>query len=385
MTIRKAFFWLHLSAGCAGGLIIFWMSVTGVLLTYEKQMTAWADRDFRVTPSGERLPLRNLLGRIRESRGALPTNIALRSDPAAPAMATFARENVVYFNPYTGELLGEGSNRVRLFFQSVTSWHRWLGVEGSSRPIARAVTGACNLAFLFLVLSGIYLWMPKKWSWSKVRSIALYRGGVSGKARDFNWHNVTGIWCAVPLVLIVAAGVVMSYPWANALVYRIAGGAAPVQQGNREGREGRASQEIALTGLNELWSTAERQSPGWQSVSLRLPASDRAPVVFTIEMEDGIRPQTRATLTLDRKTGEVKQWETFSSGDPGRKLRTWLRFVHTGEFYGAAGQTVAGLASAGAALLAWTGLSLALRRLRNRQARRENSVSKKQDAPVLTA
>jgi hypothetical protein len=37
--------------------------------------------------------------------------------------------------------------------------------------------------------------------------------------------------------------------------------------------------------------------------------------------------------------------------------------VHTGEFYGATGQTVAGLASAAGAMLVFTGLSLAFRRL----------------------
>jgi hypothetical protein len=56
------------------------------------------------------------------------------------------------------------------------------------------------------------------------------------------------------------------------------------------------------------------------------------------------------------------RWEPFSSQSPGRRARSWLRFAHTGEVYGLFGQTVAGLVSAGGALLVWTGLSLALRR-----------------------
>lgn len=299
-------------------------------------------------------------------------------------MATFARDSVVYANPYTGKILGEGSKTVRAFFQTVTSWHRWLGVEGSGRPIARALTGACNFAFLFLVLSGFYLWLPRKWSPSSVRAVALYRGGLSGKARDFNWHNVTGVWCFAPLVLLVAAGVVMSYPWANALVYRAAGSAVPAQQGNGGGREGRPAQEIKLGGLNELWAQAETQVPGWQSISLRIPASNRAPLAFTIDSGNGIRPQTRGTLTLDRKTGEIKQWEPFGSNDPGRRLRTWFRFVHTGEYYGVAGQTVAGVATAGGAFLVWTGLSLALRRLRKWIAKREGKLENREAVELTT-
>lgn len=47
----------------------------------------------------------------------------------------------------------------------------------------------------------------------------------------------------------------------------------------------------------------------------------------------------------------------------GRRARSWLRFAHTGEFYGLTGQTIAGLASLGGAFLVYTGLSLALRGL----------------------
>lgn len=39
-----------------------------------------------------------------------------------------------------------------------------------------------------------------------------------------------------------------------------------------------------------------------------------------------------------------------------------MRFAHTGEYYGLAGQTLAGLASAGGAVLVYTGLALAWRR-----------------------
>ncbi|MBP7778413.1 MAG: hypothetical protein KA371_14950 [Acidobacteria bacterium] len=39
-----------------------------------------------------------------------------------------------------------------------------------------------------------------------------------------------------------------------------------------------------------------------------------------------------------------------------------MRFAHTGEYYGLTGQTIAGLVSAGGAVLVYTGLALAWRR-----------------------
>ena len=59
----------------------------------------------------------------------------------------------------------------------------------------------------------------------------------------------------------------------------------------------------------------------------------------------------------------------------GRRLRTWLRFAHTGEVYGLVGQTIAGLVSFGGAVLdvhgAGTGLPAVSRlAVRVRSARR---------------
>jgi len=49
-----------------------------------------------------------------------------------------------------------------------------------------------------------------------------------------------------------------------------------------------------------------------------------------------------------------------------------MRFAHTGEVLGLAGQTVAGVASAGAVVLVWTGMALALRRARAWLSRRRS-------------
>ena len=125
-----------------------------------------------------------------------------------------------------------------------------------------------------------------------------------------------------------------------------------------------AQPELAFEGLNGLWARAAGQQSGWRSISLRLPTAADKTATFTIDQGSGGQPQKRAQLTLDRRTGEVSKWEPFSSYTLGRRLRSYLRFAHTGEVFGLAGQTVAGIASAGGALLVWTGLALAWRRWR---------------------
>lgn len=364
--MRKALFWLHLCAGAAAGAVILVMSATGVLLTYERQITEWADghRIVPPAPGAARLGVEALAARVFEARGAGASSLTLRTDPEAPAAFAFGRESTLFVDPYTGAVLGEGSKRARAFFRSVTDWHRWLGATGERRGAARAVTGAANLCFLFIVLSGIYLWWPSRLTARHLRPITLFKGGLRGKARDFNWHNVFGFWSALPLVFVVASGVVISYPWANALVQRLAG-SAPDRGGARPGGpRGEAPLDPAsLSGLDEAWARAEAEVPGWRSLTVRVKAAPGAPWVFSIDTSAGARrPDTRTQLTVDGETGSNLEREGYEAMPAGRRAIGWLRFIHTGEAFGVAGQTVAGIASLGGVMLAWTGVALALRR-----------------------
>jgi len=369
--LRRVIFWCHLAAGVCAGVVILIMSVTGVLLAYERQLTRWADtRDYvvaRPSPDAARLPLKALLAKAREGQTAAPTSVTLYRGEAEPATVSFQGGRSLFVNPYTGEVMGEGSPRVRAFFRGVTDWHRWLGAGGESRAAGRAVTGAANLVFLFIVMSGFYLWWPRRWTRSSLRAVTWFRRMQTARARDFNWHNVVGFWSALPLFVVVLSAVVISYTWASDLVYKLAGEEPPAQQ-QRGGPPGGAGQQqqgaaVPLEGLDALLARAERQVEGWRGITLQLPPKADAPVTFAIDRGNGGQPQLRSQLTLDRATGEVVRWEPYSNYTLGRRLRSWLRFAHTGEVYGLIGQTVAALASAGGALLVYTGLSLALRRM----------------------
>lgn len=375
---RKILFWCHLSVGVVAGLVILLMSATGVLLTYEKQIIEWADaRTFAITPQATRLSVDALLDNARVARpGFTASAVTLRSDPRAAASVSFAGEGpgggqAAYFDPYTGQSLGEGAKGMREFFRVVTGLHRWFALTGSSRATGRAITGACNLGFLFIVLSGFYLWWPRSLTWAQFKNILWFRRGLPGKARDFNWHNVIGFWSLAPLFVIVLSGVVISYTWAGNLVYRTVGEQPPAPARPASASAKQSKNEVSLAGMDALWARAAQQVPGWRTITLRLPATPDAPAVFAIDGGYAGEPHKRATLTLDARTGTVMRWETFAELSRGRRLRSILRFAHTGEIGGLAGQTIAGIVSLGAVVLVWTGLALSWRRLTAWRGRRE--------------
>lgn len=360
--MRRLLFWCHLLTGVVAGLVILIMSITGALLGFERQIVAWMDS--RALPpvnakSGHRLRAEDLIAKVTQPQSSPPTTLTLLADASAPVQLGFGREKTLFLDPYTGAVLGEGSRRAHAFFSAVEEWHRWLGMSDSNREFARALTGASNLMFLFIVLTGPFLWLPRKWTWPAVRAGLLYRSGLDGRARDWNWHIVTGIWCAAPLLLITLTAVFMSYGWATSLLYRMTGTESPAQV--RAGRAA-ATERTDWIGLEQLVLRAEQQSPGWKRIGVRLSPPGPG-VAFTIDDGSGGQPQMRSQLVLNRRTGEVIRWEPFSANNTGRRLRIWARFTHTGEAFGLIGQATATIASTAVAVLVCTGLMLACRRL----------------------
>jgi len=369
MSLRTLVFWLHLLVGVTAGAVILFMSVTGVILAFEPQITEWLERDRRlITPPPDARPLsaEAILAAAREARPDVrPTAVTLRADPRSSAVVSFGREGgALFVDQYRGVVLG-GLSPVHDALHEVVEWHRWLGSRENLRP----VTGAANLGFLGLVLVGVYLWWPRRWTREAVKSVTLFRRGLSGRTRDFNWHNVIGIWCAPVLLVLTLTGAIMSYQWANNLLYTLTGnepppapapGAAPPREGQRRPRAAETGR--AAVGLDALWARAERQVLGWVAINARLPQRPDGPVTFLIQEPVGWHPSPRSQLVLDPATADIVKWEPFAGQNVGRRLRAWVRPLHTGEAAGLVGQTIAFLASAGGTMLVWTGLALAWRR-----------------------
>ena len=394
--LRKLIFWLHLTAGIVAGIIILIMSATGVALAFEKEIIAWAERDVRrvVPPTdAKRLPFDELLAKFREKQPeARPSGATIYSDPTIAVLLSSGRTNGFYVNPYSGEVQPQGAKKTRAFMQTMIEWHRYLGRQDKQRPAGKAITGACNAAFVLLGLSGLYLWFPRQWTKSALRAIAVFNGELSGKARDWNWHNVIGLWCGPLLVVIAATAMPISYRWATDVIYNITRTEPPAPAGS----PGAASVEVPTPATDArplsqeaLLASVQKEIPQWSQIALRLaggagprgggatntPRSEARgpqPVTFAVKQSSGAPRFVTAQLTLNPFTGEVLRADKYSDYNTGRRVRSWTRFLHTGEALGPIGQFVAGLASLGGVVLVYTGFALALRRFLRRNETRSN-------------
>ena len=191
---RKTIFWLHLGSGVITGLVVLMMSATGVFLTYQQQIFAWSDRSFyreAITTTDTMASVDEIVASAANA-GIEAKSLKFSRDPLAPVLASGGRgSGSIYIDAYSAEALGPPAPGVRQLFSTVTRWHRWFNATGDSRAGARLVTGVSNLAFLFLVISGMYLWLPKISRWPQFRKRLL----LNSKTRRPRNAISTGITC----------------------------------------------------------------------------------------------------------------------------------------------------------------------------------------------
>ncbi len=411
MNLRKFIFWLHLAAGLVAGTVILVMSVTGVALAYEKEIIAWAERDAqRVTVPADatRLPLEELIARARAAQPeAQPTNVIVKSDPEAAVALSLGRAGAIYVDPYTGEVRSPEPTAWRPFMSTMVSWHRYLALSGDNRALGKAITGACNAAFLVLGVTGLYLWWPRTWSRRALATIATLKFDLRGRARDFNWHNAVGLWSAIPIIIMTATALPISYQWAGNLLNKLNGPAAAPSATPAAVTVPAPPAGARRLEYQHLLSSVQQQVPDWKQITLTLggpaagggrggpgpspapaardgeriastpegPRSSSAapasgprgpgglqPVTFSVRETNRWPRTATTTLALNPFTGETLRREGYEDLPLGRQVRAWTRFLHTGEALGPIGQGIAGLGSLGGVILVWTGFTLSWRR-----------------------
>lgn len=394
---RRTLFWLHLIVGIVAGLIIALLCFTGAALAFEKELVAWAERDVRrveVPAGGHALPADEIIAKAQAAKPGTPVGgVTFLKDPGAAVAVSFGRDEVFYVNPYTGEVKQPSSQKMHDFMHLMVEWHRWLALSDENRDTGKAITGAANLVFLFLGLSGLYLWFPRSLRWPSGASWRFI--GAKGKARDWNWHNVIGFWSLPVLIILTASGAVIGYRWASDLVYKAAGEEAPARQGPGQGggpgaggAQGAGQPKVEKPFADAkalpfatLLKQAQDREPTHTEITLRTRPQGRGgqgqgpgqgqgggsrdvPYTFQVRTPEDWPAFATTTYSVNPYTGAVLRTERFEDQTKGRQWRMWLRFLHTGEALRWPGQLIAGLACVGGLVLVYTGFALTWRRFR---------------------
>ncbi|MEK7393055.1 MAG: PepSY-associated TM helix domain-containing protein [Fibrobacterota bacterium] len=360
--LRKTLFWIHLGAGLLTALPLAAMALTGILLSFESQIVEVATRESRqvLSPQGTRLPLDTLVARSAGERADKVTAVVFQADPLRTVEVRMGKEATLRVDPWSGETKAQGA-AIEAAFGWVERIHRWFG----SREIGGMITGVSVLLCLVLTCTGLVLWWPRKLA--GLRNVVWPKRGLRAKARDWQWHNAVGILALPLLVVIALTGTVMSWKWAEGVLYAAAGAEAPRRaQAKPIGKEGamkdREAKGIHIPDKNwQGWmDTALAHAPqGWTSAWISAP--QKPGLGASVNFRTNVEPVPSGGTAVLTPLGGFEAWKPARI-DFGTRLRFMVKPLHTGELFGWVGQLAMALASVATLLLAWTGVAMSWRR-----------------------
>ena len=225
MNFRKLLLTLHLIAGLVSALVLIMLGLSGSVLVFEPEIDHWLNAPLAKVRSEDasqpvaiaRFPLDTLAAKLEQAHPGtklvsifmpiesdLTYNMTLRgAGPGKPLNLAV--------DPYTGAELGS-LDSANTLMRTVHQFHTKLLLG----PNGKSITAWGAVLLLFLALSGLVLWWPRKmWRMS---------GSESGRRRNFDLHNVLGIWSSVFMLIFAVTGIVIHWDdAAKTLVNRVAG------------------------------------------------------------------------------------------------------------------------------------------------------------------
>jgi len=231
--------------------------------------------------------------------------------------------NMVYTNPYTGEITGAIEQKQTLMY-SVRKLHGELLLSTPGTLVVELVASW----FIVLIFTGIYIWWPvKKFSAAGFFTIRIHKG------RRLFWRNihaVAGFWLSLFMLLILAGGM----PWTNIFGSQLKW----VQEKTHTGYpthwrsiKGLSSQPISQTAplsLDAIIGIAQAQQlPG--KLSIKLPVGEHG--VFSIANRS-LWLRDQQVLHIDQYSGDIIKQHTWTDVGILMEMRQIAMRLHQGEY-----------------------------------------------------
>lgn len=369
--LKKVLFQLHWFFGITAGLVLALMGITGALYSFEDEiLDALNPNVLLVQPQGETLPPVELVRRLESATGLTVAILRVETVGNRVAQVFFTprpgerRGPKRNFDPYTGELKGDGVGEE--FFDFILRLHRFLAMG----EVGKQITAACTLVLVFFCLSGLYLrWPRKALNWRVWLTLDWAK-----KGRSFNWdlHAVFGTWCLLFYLLFAITGLNWSYDWVSNGLNRLLGDAPAEQRKGGGGRGVNMSKDSALAPLVvdyvAIWDSLQKTAgPELSAYNLRLPSAGGQPATVFYLLKNSPHPRALNSVTLDPASGAISSVSRYAERSLGAQLLISNYALHVGSYFGIVGRIVMTAASLMMPLFFITGWLLYLDRRRKKR------------------
>lgn len=376
--MKRHFRRIHLWLSIPFGLIISLICFSGAMLTFETEITEWVNRDlFYVNEvKTEKLPIDKLLHQAEHS---LPdsvniTGLTIYPDETRTYQASLShpRRASILIDPYTGEVKGR-SERLP-FFSTMFRLHRWLLSEfkpGGGMSIGKLVVGISTLSFVFIVLSGLLLWLPRHFS-SLKKSLKFNTGkGKKRLLRDL--HVVLGVYFSVIFLCLTLTGLTWSFQWYRNGFYGLFG----VKLTESTSGHGRPRGSIAASNTPKVEQPSNTDPYAhWQTVYDQLSKTNPGkkltitPGTASVALEPIGNARATDRYKFSAENGQILDTTPYKDSDPASKARGLVYSIHVGSWGGLFTRILTFLAAMLGATLPFTGYYLWLSKKTKRKAHR---------------
>lgn len=331
--MRKFFKKLHKWLSIPVGLIIFIICLTGCILTFEKEILEWVypERYFVEVVGEKTMPLNELVLKANEQlKDNSVAGITVSSDSKRTYTISLKEgfRSSAFIDPYTGKVTGIYNYQEGFFYKMMTL-HRWL-MDGS-RTWGKYTVGITTIIFVIILISGIFIWIPKEKKKLKSRfTISVKRGW---RRFFYDIHIVLGFYACLLLIMCCLTGLMWSFDWYRNGVYVLFGIEVSKEDGGGHGgRGGRGGKEGKEKPLNVIC---------WDDVLAQL--KNKEPEFKTISIQDGSAtvlslnaPHNRATdqYKFDARTGNIQKKIAYEETPESRRAMLWAYNLHVGAYGG---------------------------------------------------
>jgi uncharacterized iron-regulated membrane protein len=232
----------------------------------------------------------------------------------------------VYVNPYTGKVI-EVFNRRKSFLMQAEMFHRFLLAGKDS--LGNKLVGISTLFFLFILITGVVLWWPKTKKIMSQRLVIKWSGGWKRLTHDL--HIVTGFYTSIFLIVIVVTGLIMSYKWANGLLFSVSGSKPVTEQ--PKAPESQIQPGVKPLTADEVFKAINQAVANAEFYNIRTPRDSAAAYSVTL-LQEGKLENMADTYFIDQYSGKVAGIHKYTDKNAGQRARSFVKPIHTGSVYG---------------------------------------------------
>ena len=361
-VLRRAWLRVHRWLGLSVGWLLAAVALMGALLVVVGPLDRALHPELFRARGGAvaaTVTLESVRARLLREFGA-DTALVLRMPAQADGTVAFTVKGrwtgTVYVDPASGLEQGrrgdmEGARN--LLFKL----HSSLGLQETGKAILAWIA----LAYLFLLVTGLVLWWPRRWP-PQLR-IEWRKGLLRGL---FDVHRTGGAVLGLLIAVSVATGAYMAWPPLRDAV-TLLGGATPVKPPKLPKLAAGAPPAAPAPGLDAMLAAARDAVPGSPVTIVTLPVRPDKPVRVRLKTADDPHPNGLSSVWVDPRTGKVLAVQRWDRLDPGARASVIVYPLHTGELGGPLLEAVAALSGLALAGLGVSGIWLWLKR--RRQAR----------------